>query len=57
MYKRQDLGLNYRFPKTERHGFTESIRLNVGNLFNKYYINSSTIGEHRSLYATYTLSH
>ena len=52
-----DVGLNYDFPKISRYHLGESIRLNVGNLFDKAYLVSSTYGEHRTFYATYTVTH
>jgi iron complex outermembrane recepter protein len=51
-----DFGLNYALPKSGHH-LTQSVRLNVGNLFNKYYLSGSGLGEHRSFYVTYTLTH
>jgi iron complex outermembrane recepter protein len=52
-----DWGLNYDFPKFSHYNLSQSIRLNISNVFNKTYISSSTFGEHRSYYVTYTLKH
>jgi outer membrane receptor protein involved in Fe transport len=52
-----NLGIRYNLRTDWLTKFSHTIALNVNNLFDKRYLNGRGLGENRSFYATYTLSH